>query len=227
LTASANENPGCLGAILRLFGIGSREAPSLPYRMRDDFLSSAEISFYRALCAAAGDAAVVCPKVNLADLFFVVRPNENQAYRNKIDRKHVDFLLCDPTSMRPLVGVELDDASHKRADRQAHDEFVDDVFKVAELPLVRVPARSGYSVGKLSALLGPRLGQQSAAAMPVPQPVQSGEPIGATPVCRKCGVSMVLRTAARGGRQGEQFWGCPNYPKCRETVPLAGKSATA
>lgn len=30
--------------------------------------------------------------------------------------------------MRPIVGVELDDSSHKRADRQERDEFVDSVF---------------------------------------------------------------------------------------------------
>ena len=54
---------------------------------------------------------IVCPKVNLADIFFVARPNENQSYRNKIDRKHVDFLLLDPTTMKPVMGVELDDVA--------------------------------------------------------------------------------------------------------------------
>ena len=43
-----------------------------------------------------GEARVVCAKVNLADLFFEPRPHENRAAVNRIDRKHVDFVLCDP-----------------------------------------------------------------------------------------------------------------------------------
>jgi hypothetical protein len=90
----ATEPQGCLTAILALFGIrlGSRASDAaLPYRRRDDFLSPAEFSFYRVLASAAGNRGVICPKVNLADVFYVARPNENQAYRNKIDRKHVDL----------------------------------------------------------------------------------------------------------------------------------------
>jgi len=95
---------GCLFALLSLFGFtidgrapnGSGEL-DLPYRLRDDFLSAAEFSFYRVLATSVGNQATITTKVNLADIFFVARPNENQAYRNKIDRKHVDFLLCDPT----------------------------------------------------------------------------------------------------------------------------------
>lgn len=39
------------------------------------------------------------------------------------------------------------------------------------------------------------------------------------PQCPKCGVPMVLRTARRGDRAGSQFYGCPNYPHCRQTRP--------
>lgn len=33
--------------------------------------------------------------------------------------------------------------------------------------------------------------------------------------CPKCGSPMELRTAKKGERAGEQFWGCSAYPKCR------------
>ncbi len=61
----------------------------------------------------------------------------NASFRNKIDRKHVDFVLCDPHTMRPLVGIELDDATHGRVSRQARDEFVDEVLAAAGLFLER------------------------------------------------------------------------------------------
>ncbi|MBQ0069298.1 MAG: four helix bundle protein [Bacteroidales bacterium] len=37
------------------------------------------------------------------------------------------------------------------------------------------------------------------------------------PCCPKCGAPMQQRTIKKGTRQGEQFWGCTNYPKCDGT----------
>jgi restriction system protein len=36
-----------------------------------------------------------------------------------------------------------------------------------------------------------------------------------TPSCSRCGVKMIRRT----GKQGD-FWGCKNYPKCRQTLHI-------
>lgn len=38
---------------------------------------------------------------------------------------------------------------------------------------------------------------------------------------------MVLRTARRGANQGNQFWGCSTFPKCRNVVALETSEATA
>jgi very-short-patch-repair endonuclease len=81
------------------------------------------------------------------------------AYYNKIDRKHVDFLLCDSASLKPVMGIELDDASHQRQDRIERDELVDKVFEQAGLPLRRAPARTAYTQQELEDLIrGQRLG---------------------------------------------------------------------
>ncbi len=40
------------------------------------------------------------------------------------------------------------------------------------------------------------------------------------PVCPKCSVPMVKRVAKRGANQGKEFWGCPNYPKCRQIINI-------
>jgi len=40
-----------------------------------------------------------------------------------------------------------------------------------------------------------------------------------TPTCPQCGGQMVRRTARRGARAGESFWGCKSYPNCRGTRP--------
>jgi hypothetical protein len=209
-----HEPQGCLAGILSLFGIAFRpfRAGDLPYRQRDDFLSAAEFSFYRVLCTAVGSRGVVCPKVNLNDIFFVARPHENQSYRNRIDRKHVDFLICDPVTMQPRLGIELDDASHGRRDRQERDELVEAVFEAAELPIVRFPAQRSYSANEIRAIVEPCLESESTR--------QPSSPIAGSgpPICPKCGIAMVLRTASRGPQAGQPFFGCRNYPKCREIV---------
>jgi len=37
-------------------------------------------------------------------------------------------------------------------------------------------------------------------------------------ICDRCGADMILRIAKRGQNQGQQFWGCSNYPKCKNTL---------
>lgn len=211
------EPRGCLSVLLGLLGIRlggpSAGADQLPYRLREDFLSSAEASFYRVLQSSLNDTFLVCPKVNLADIFFVPRSEGSQSYKNKIDRKHVDFLLCDPATLTPVLGIELDDASHARSDRQTRDQFVNEVFKAAGVPLLRVPAAKGYSPPQLADLV-----QQTIAGHV--KPVKSVKQDGEVPICKKCEEPMVQRAATKGDQKGKEFWGCRNYPKCRETVPV-------
>jgi hypothetical protein len=207
--------------ILSIFGISLAGRPwltdALPYRQRDDFLSPAEVSLYQVLVSALGARATICPKVNLADIVFVARPHENQAYRNKIDRKHVDFLICDSKTMRPQCAIELDDSSHSRPARQQRDSFVDEVFKAAGLPLLRVRAQAAYRSAGLLLLVEPHLKGSSAAEQ---TRHVTAAPSTGLPTCPKCGVPMVKRVAKKGPSSGQAFYGCPNYPRCREVAQL-------
>ena len=187
--------------------------PEFPYHIRDDFLSPAEHSFYLVLRNIISDKADICTKVSLSDLFYVRSkdPSKFRTYTNKIDRKHVDFLLCDPNTLKPLVGIELDDKSHQKKDRQERDEFVEKVYKAANLPLVRFPVRHSYSPSELTAVLNQYIDPD--------RPEQPKQPISAmqentSPLCPKCGSEMILRTAKSGTNKGKQFWGCSNYPRC-------------
>jgi hypothetical protein len=168
-----------------------------------------------------GNRAIICPKVGLADIFFVARPNENQGYRSRIVQKHLDFLLCDPQTMHPILGIELDDASHSRPDRQARDEFLNKTFEVANLPLLHFPARRTYNTRELAEALEKHLGPSPAPFVVAPaEPAHEPEISTSIPLCPKCGVLMVVRTVAKGPHQGKQFYGCVNYPRCREMLPL-------
>ena len=60
------------------------------------------------------------------------------AYFNKIKAKHTDFVFCDPDTLEILAGLELDDPSHERPERMERDEFVDNAYAAAGIPLIHV-----------------------------------------------------------------------------------------
>jgi four helix bundle suffix protein len=43
------------------------------------------------------------------------------------------------------------------------------------------------------------------------------------PACPNCGLPMKLRTARKGPRTGQPFWGCSGYPNCGGTAPGPGQ----
>lgn len=211
------KNAGCLGFLFGLLGArddsGPDAADRLPYQVRQDFLSRAEASFYHVLRQAAGDRFAIFAKVRLADIFFVNQQKGRQSWTNQITGKHVDFLLCDPLTLQPVAGLELDDASHDRPDRKAQDAH--QIFEAAGLPLIHVPARRTYTLEDIRESL------QLVAKMAASQvAVTAAAPArrGGAPDCPRCRVPLVARSA--GKRSGGQFWGCPNYPNCRHTSPM-------
>ncbi len=135
--------------------LGGGSEPSGPgnvYELRAAILTKAERSFFGALEQACPESVGLLAKVRLGDVFKPrqgLSPSERTGADNRINRKHVDFLLVRVSDLAPLAGVELDDSSHGRAARQKRDAFVDDVFRSCGLPLLHVPAQASYSVAEL------------------------------------------------------------------------------
>jgi len=174
---------------------------------------------------AIGERFVIFAKVRLADIFFVTRRQENFSYFNRIAQRHVDFLLCDPATLKPLLGIELDDASHQRPRRRERDAFVDEVFRAAALPLLRFPAQSGYNTGEVRAKIMAALGQEtpSAGTQATGPKTKDKEARAAAEaqVCPKCDAPLVLKIARRGKYKGQRFYACTNYPDCRYIRPIS------
>jgi hypothetical protein len=85
-----------------------------------------------------------------------------RAHFNRIDRKHLDFILCD-SDLAPVVAIELDDRSHDDEDRQARDLFVDQVLASVSLPIVRVRAKHAYQLEEVRRILSPHVIAQTPA----------------------------------------------------------------
>src|SRR5512139_585220 len=162
----------------------------LPYRLRGHLLTTTELALYRELVTMAEDRYVVCPKVALNDIFLIVRPNENVHYFNKIFRKHIDFLLCDQHNLKPAFGVEVIKPI-ARSELRAADQFMEELFLGAGLPLVHVPSAQQYEIADLITLFQ--------ISVTKTRSVPAGEPeTDSVPDCPVCGKMMVLRIH-RGG----------------------------
>lgn len=137
------------------------------YVRRPYLLSPAEYSYYKVLHQVLPAERIVLVKVRLADLFDVkdgLERGPRQTALNRITRKHLDFVICDRATCVPVLAIELDDASHGRADRQTRDLFVDGLCRAAGLPLVRQLARRGYTLEEARAALAAGSAGSSPAA---------------------------------------------------------------
>ncbi len=74
----------------------------------------------------------------------------------------------------------------------------------------------GYSEQLAVARLAKRAANRANPTDPSGPP-PSKDPI---PSCPECGKSMALRTAKKGKKTGQQFWGCSGYPECKGIVDI-------
>lgn len=201
---------GCLSLILNLFGQNKTgSAQSLPYRTKDSVLTPAEHRFYLALIQAVENKAVIFSKVGLQDVFYIIDRERYQSARNRIVQRHIDFLICDPSTLHPLFGIELDDSSHNEVKHKQRDEFKNLVFEAALLPLLRVPVKHSFDLNELRMTIEPYFIKNELTDVP--------------PICPNCKIPMVRRTARHGEFKGKDFYACPNYPTCREVINIAEK----
>lgn len=152
---------GCLFAIFKLFSPAPKSAATnYPYRKNESLLTAAERSFFGVLNEAVVGRLLIFAKVRLTDLIATPSGIDGwQSHQNKIQSKHVDFVLCTRDTVAPLLCIELDDASHKRQKRIDRDAFLDGAPTAAGLPLLHVPAARAYNVAnikqQLDGLLSP------------------------------------------------------------------------
>jgi hypothetical protein len=185
-----------------------------PYRLREQFLSYTELSLMSVLEEMTEGHYVICPKVALNDIFYIQRPNENVHFYHKIFRKHVDFLLCEPDSMKPAFGVEVVRPNGKEETRSI-DRFMEELFLSAGLPLVHVPSSETYELNDLVNLF--KLAVEKAKE---DEALREDISSDSAPLCPECGLVMVLRIHRKGPDSGKRYYGCLNAPTCKGVVPV-------
>ena len=121
-----------------------------PYLRKNYLLSVAEKKFYFIVLEILENEYLLFAKVRISDLVYLPKyQTEKRHYWNKIQSKHVDFLICSKENVRPLLVIELDDSSHLKDDRILRDEFVDEIFKDADLPILHIKNSYNYNFEEL------------------------------------------------------------------------------
>lgn len=216
---------------------------SFSFDRREPLFSPAERSFLGVLEQALNSNYRICGKVRLGDL---VKPakglpkSKRVSGLNKVNQKHVDFVVCTATDLVVVGVIELDDKSHGREDRAERDVFVDHALGCAGIPMARFSAKRGYQIQevktklaeafKLAASVPARPSsttkdtvQPMSVSVPAPGPTLAAalpETKEASPSCEKCGAAMVRRKAMNGPHAGMFFWACTTFPKCRQVVAI-------
>lgn len=126
-------------------GGDEREKPKYRYTRKQFFLTRAEHECYDALITAVGDKYHVFAQVHLPTILDnKVKGQDWRAALAHINRKSVDFVLCDKAYISPKLAIELDDKSHERPDRQERDKEVERILADAGLPLLRVENKGRF-----------------------------------------------------------------------------------
>jgi hypothetical protein len=122
-------------------------AVSPEYRKTNSLLTFQERKFYRTvLLRQLSSRYAIFLKVRLGDLVWISNePSDRKFHNNQLLCKHIDFVLCDRSTLAPVLAIELDDSSHSKYDRRESDAVKDRVCEQAKLPLLRVKVQHKYS----------------------------------------------------------------------------------
>ncbi|MDB4992554.1 MAG: topoisomerase [Parcubacteria group bacterium] len=144
--------------MLPLIGIGRtvRGPKNYPYRRKQYLMTRNESDCYKELVQTVGAEYFIFAQVHLSTLLDEkIKGNDWRASRSHINRKSVDFVLCDKQNISPILAIELDDSSHLRADRVIRDSEVERILREAGLPLLRITSIENIGA-KINEILRPQ-----------------------------------------------------------------------
>lgn len=101
------------------------------YESKDTLLTETEKQFYLKLKSIYSKNFDVQCQINLASVI----DKKNSTFRGELFR-NIDFGIFDKQTLKPLVLIELNDSTHKQAERYRRDLQVRAILAKAKIPLV-------------------------------------------------------------------------------------------
>lgn len=96
--------------------------------------------------------AIVFAKTRVIDVIAPViglNKSDRRAALNRVQSKHFDFVLCEPSTLEFLAVIELDDKSHSNARAAQSDDFKDTLCAFVGLKIHRIKASKAYNVQEI------------------------------------------------------------------------------
>lgn len=120
------------------------------YRKKERVLSNSEQDFFIKIEKILGAEYILLSKVRIEDFVMLGEKNifnnhHRWGLRNRIKSRHVDFLICDTSTTKPLLAIELDGKSHLSFKQQKRDDFIDKLYQTIELPVKHVSVGSDFA----------------------------------------------------------------------------------
>ena len=138
--------------ILHFFSRTSSSNLDGSYILQEKFFTDAERSFLGVLDAISDNDWRILGKVRVADVITPQKGLDKKVWWSmfaKISSKHFDYLICDKTSMLPIMVVELDDKSHSTKRAKKRDELINLTCQQAGLPLARFKVKTSYQLAEV------------------------------------------------------------------------------
>jgi hypothetical protein len=118
------------------------------YQKKERVMNESEQALFINLQKALGDAYIVLSKVRIEDFVDVdkknISNNSHWGLRGKIKSRHVDFLVCNHATTKPLLAIELDGKSHNDPRRKNRDQFVDELYDAIGLPIEHIQVGGNF-----------------------------------------------------------------------------------
>ncbi|EHR41850.1 hypothetical protein AJE_04365 [Alishewanella jeotgali KCTC 22429] len=159
---------------------------------KSSLFSPVERSFLSLLEKAAAADYKILNRVKLADVLEVRDSATDKTRRStllKLNAKYLDFILCEPESMKVIAVVDLVNVQHRDGHKAVPDWFVSGALEAAGIPYLRIAIKSGYTVTELQAALAQKLGKPAPKVEPTlkglvkkgpTRPIRSLKPTTAT-----------------------------------------------
>lgn len=127
------------------------ESDEPSYLKRESLLLEHEQKYFATLMRAVGRHARVFPKVRLSDFIQPIGAQpEQRAHWMRVQRRCVDFLLCSPNNLSPVLAIDLDTrAKRRRREGAPGGDVLDKALKAADIPLLRIRATREYDANEV------------------------------------------------------------------------------
>lgn len=109
------------------------------YKRKEFLLNIPERKFFEHIQQIIPDKYVIFPQVVLSSIVNVNSSTRRfWTYRNKINKKTIDFVIFEKPYFKPVLAIEYDGKTHDRPDRRERDNFVRKTLKSAGIKIIHI-----------------------------------------------------------------------------------------